>query len=114
MIVQSDEFKFSWLTANLLPLVLNGQVLIFVSRKEGVDALVANLQSSEYKVGGMHGDMSQGERDRVIRGYKKGDIKILIATDIAGISILLYNILVFKWSISTRAGYQEYPDCDQL
>jgi superfamily II DNA/RNA helicase len=65
-------------------LIANGQVLIFVGRKEGVDALVSNLQGDDFKVGGMHGDMTQGERDRVIRGYKKGDIRLMIATDIAG------------------------------
>lgn len=70
----------------------HGQVLIFVGRKEGVDALVSNLHNPDFKVGGMHGDMTQGERDRVIRGYKKGDIRLMIATDIAG--EILYHITI--------------------
>ena len=83
-VVPTHEYKYGWLTDRLPAFLRAGTIIIFVGRKEGVDGLTSSLVGVGYPVGGMHGDMMQGERDRVMRRFKKGDIKIMVATDIAG------------------------------
>ena len=41
----------------------------------------------------MHGDMDQGERDKVILGFKKGSFPVLVATDVAGESATALTML---------------------
>lgn len=91
-IVPSNEYKYTWLTSHLPAFLAAGTMIIFVGQKGGVDGLSANLVAEGFPVGGMHGDMLQGERDRVMRRFKKGDIKVLIATDIACILSLFFSL----------------------
>lgn len=70
-------------------------------------------------VGLLHGDMAQGDRDKVIGDFKKKQFPILVATDVAGnhgsgVSDILLN---FFWGVgecSSRAGHSLHQDCDQL
>ena len=57
--------------------------LIFCRTKRRVDELVNLLNNRGYKSEGLHGDLSQRERDYIMKGFRQGDIKVLIATDIA-------------------------------
>ena len=57
--------------------------LVFCRTKRRVDELVQLLNSRGYKSDGLHGDMSQRERDHIMNGFRNGDIKVLIATDLA-------------------------------
>lgn len=57
--------------------------LVFCRTKKRVDELVRLLNSRGYKSDGLHGDLSQRERDNIMNGFRYGDIKVLIATDIA-------------------------------
>lgn len=57
--------------------------LVFCRTKRRVDELVKLLTNRGYKSDGLHGDMSQRERDNIMNGFRNGDIKVLIATDIA-------------------------------
>ncbi len=57
--------------------------IIFSNTKSKVDELVAFLQKHNYSVDGLHGDLKQMVRDRVMGSFRAGNINILIATDVA-------------------------------
>lgn len=58
-------------------------VMIFANTKAMVDELVLFLQENQYKADGLHGDLKQMSRDRVMQSFRLGSIEILIATDVA-------------------------------
>jgi len=60
-----------------------GRLIIFCRTKKGVDELVASLQARGYMADGLHGDLSQMQRDRVMKKFREGKLEILIATDVA-------------------------------
>jgi ATP-dependent RNA helicase DeaD len=66
--------------------------LIFCNRKKGVDELVSHLQARGYFVEGLHGDMKQNVRDRVMSKFRNGKLEILVATDVAARGIDVENI----------------------
>ena len=60
-----------------------GRLIIFCRTKKGVDELVSSLQARGYMADGLHGDLSQTQRDRVMKKFREGKLEILIATDVA-------------------------------
>jgi ATP-dependent RNA helicase DeaD len=59
------------------------QALVFRRTKMGVDKLMLHLKRKGYEVEAIHGDMPQTRRDRVMSGFRKKLIPILIATNVA-------------------------------
>jgi ATP-dependent RNA helicase RhlE len=59
------------------------QVLVFVRTKHGADRLCKQLIKDGIRCTAMHGDKTQGARNRALTGFKEGKITALIATDIA-------------------------------
>lgn len=59
------------------------QVLVFVRKKEVADEVTRELNLSGLKTAVIHGGKSSGERSRALEGFKKGKIRVLVATDIA-------------------------------
>lgn len=57
--------------------------IIFLNTKRGVDELAVALQSSSYTTAGLHGDLKQSQRDRVMDSFRNKHIQILLATDVA-------------------------------
>ncbi|MBX6378539.1 MAG: DEAD/DEAH box helicase, partial [Clostridia bacterium] len=57
--------------------------LIFCRTKRGVDDLARTLQERGYAAQGLHGDMTQRERERVLNSFRHGSIEMLVATDVA-------------------------------
>ncbi|MEN6460682.1 MAG: DEAD/DEAH box helicase [Syntrophomonas sp.] len=57
--------------------------LIFCRTKKGADQLARVLNKRGYAADALHGDMSQRERDNVMERFRKGNIEILTATDLA-------------------------------
>ncbi|MDW7775123.1 MAG: DEAD/DEAH box helicase [Methanosarcinales archaeon] len=57
--------------------------LVFCNTKKRVDELVEDLKTKGYLAEGLHGDMQQNQRDRVMSKFRSGDIEILVATDVA-------------------------------
>ena len=57
--------------------------LIFCRTKHGVDELGESLMARGYAVETLHGDLSQVQRDRVMRKFRSGQADLLIATDVA-------------------------------
>lgn len=74
--------------------------LVFCNTKSQVDCLVELLKSRNYFADGLHGDMSQNQRDKVMYSFRKGTIDILVATDVAGRGIDVDNIeAVFNYDL---------------
>lgn len=74
--------------------------IIFCNTKKGVDEVVSKLQESDYIVEGLHGDFKQQHRDRVMQSFRKGHVKILVATDVAARGIDVKDIdIVFNYDI---------------
>ncbi|MCX7568605.1 DEAD/DEAH box helicase [Tumebacillus sp. DT12] len=66
--------------------------IIFCRTKRGVDELTDALISRGYLADGLHGDLSQAQRDRVMKKFRTSDIEILIATDVAARGIDVENV----------------------
>jgi ATP-dependent RNA helicase DeaD len=72
----------------------NQKMLVFSSTKASVDYLWKKLMSSGIRVGRMHGDMSQSQRENTLRDFKDGRINILCATDVAARGIHVEDISI--------------------
>ncbi len=57
--------------------------LVFCRTKHGAERLMKKLVSSGISAGSIHGNKSQNQRDRAIKGLKDGSLKVLVATDVA-------------------------------
>ena len=57
--------------------------LVFARTKHGAERLMKNLVKAGLKAASIHGNKSQGQRDRAIAGFKSGEIMVLVATDVA-------------------------------
>ena len=57
--------------------------LVFARTKHGAERLMKNLDRAGFAAGSIHGNKSQGQRDRAIKAFKSGEIKVLVATDVA-------------------------------
>lgn len=57
--------------------------LIFCNTKNMVDELAENLKKRGISAEGLHGDLSQAQRDTVMKRFRSGSMQILIATDVA-------------------------------
>ncbi len=74
--------------------------LVFCNTKRRVDELVDTLKSRGYLVDGLHGDMQQRQRDIVMSKFRKKEIEILVATDVAARGIDVGDIeAVFNYDI---------------
>ena len=59
------------------------QVLIFTKTKHGADRVGRNLASQKIKAGVIHGNKSQVQRQKALKSFKAGELRVLVATDIA-------------------------------
>jgi ATP-dependent RNA helicase DeaD len=74
--------------------------LVFCNTRAQVDNLVEHLKSRGYFADGLHGDMNQRQRDKVMSSFRTGTIEILVATDVAGRGIDVNDIeAVFNYDL---------------
>jgi len=59
------------------------QVLLFSKTKHGADKITRNLKSQNIRAAAIHGDKGQNQRQKVLQQFKNGEIRVLVATDIA-------------------------------
>jgi ATP-dependent RNA helicase RhlE len=59
------------------------RTLVFVRTKRGADRLVKKLSRQKIQAVAMHGNKSQGQRQRALAGFERGDHDTLVATDVA-------------------------------
>ncbi len=86
--VQNDD-KFDVLQ-RLLDEPTEGGTLIFGRTKHGVRRMGQRLERSGYRLGVLHGNLSQPQRDRVLRDFRSGKVPVLLATNVAarGLDVL--------------------------
>ncbi len=80
--------------------------IIFCNTKRMVDELAANLKDRGYQAEGLHGDMTQKQRDFVMNRFKNGSLEILIATDVAARGIDVDDLeAVFNYDVPQDIEY---------
>ncbi len=57
--------------------------LVFARTKHGAERLMKALDKAGFAAGSIHGNKSQGQRDRALAAFRKGSLKVLVATDVA-------------------------------
>lgn len=87
-----------------LSLVLDSQDfnkgIVFCSTKRGVDDLTTQLLSRGYQADALHGNLSQGQRDRVMQRFRSGAADLLVATDVAARGLDIDDVdLVINYDI---------------
>jgi ATP-dependent RNA helicase RhlE len=72
---------------DLLHHILNdkqiSQVLLFSKTKHGADKITKHLKTQNIRAAAIHGDKGQNQRQKVLQQFKDGEIRVLVATDIA-------------------------------
>ena len=58
-------------------------VIVFTRTKHGADSVTRNLAKTGYSVAAIHGNKSQNARQKALKGFRDGTVRILVATDIA-------------------------------
>jgi len=80
--------------------------LVFCNTKKQVDELTAALQGRGYFAEGLHGDMKQQQRDRVMHSFRNGKTDILVATDVAARGIDVDDVeAVFNYDVPQDDEY---------
>ena len=89
-------------TALVIQLISEGnweQVLVFTRTKHGANKLCKKMIANGITAAAIHGNKSQGARTKALAGFKKGEVRVLVATDIAarGLDIpLLPHVINFE------------------
>lgn len=82
------------------------KAMVFCNTKRKVDEVADLLQARGYLSEGLHGDMRQSQRNKVIEKFKKGHLEILVATDVAARGLDIENVeVVFNFDIPQDVEY---------
>ena len=74
--------------------------IIFCRMKREVDRLTEHLQAMGFLAEGLHGDLEQTDRERIVKSYRRGESKIMVATDVASRGLDVKNVShVFNFHI---------------
>ncbi|WP_462175102.1 DEAD/DEAH box helicase [Pseudoalteromonas gelatinilytica] len=91
-----DEDRKRELVSHMIGMKNWQQVLIFTRTKQTADVLAKEMCKDGLKTESIHGDKSQGARDKALQNFKSGATRVLVATDVAArgldISSLKYVI----------------------
>ncbi|MBS7528042.1 DEAD/DEAH box helicase [Fusibacter paucivorans] len=80
--------------------------IVFCNTKKRVDEVADMLQARGYLCDKIHGDMKQTLRINVINKFKRGDIELLVATDVAARGLDIDNVeAVFNYDMPTHEEY---------
>ncbi len=80
--------------------------VVFCNTKKGVEEVVEALQGRGYFAEGLHGDLKQVQRDRVMNSFRNGKADILVATDVAARGIDVDDVeAVFNYDIPQDDEY---------
>jgi len=92
-----------WALCRILDIEKPPQAMVFCSTKRMVDMLAHKLRAYGYSADGIHGDLSQTARDKVMSKFKSGKMKILIATDVAARGLDIEGVThVFNYDIPEK------------
>ncbi len=82
-LIPTDKRRKPELLLHLLKKLQWGQVLIFVKTRKGVETLIKTLQEHGYSADAIHGDKTQPARLRALDRFKRREVQLLVATDVA-------------------------------
>jgi superfamily II DNA/RNA helicase len=84
-----------------------GLTLVFVRTKRGADRLVKRLRGRAVEAVAMHGDKTQGQRERALARFERGEVDVLVATDVAarGIDVDGVSHVINFDAPADREGY---------
>lgn len=68
------------------------KVMVFGRTKHGIERLNKELEYRGFKVGAIHGNKSQGHRQRTLQSFKQNQIQVLLATDVASRGLDIENV----------------------
>ena len=69
-----------------------GKVLVFGRTKRGMDKLEKNLSGRGFNVAAIHGDKSQGQRQKALKRFRNNNVQALLATDVASRGLDIDNV----------------------
>lgn len=103
-LVTVDKKRKTELFSHLLKKHRWGQALIFVKTRNGVDALLETLLHQGFRAAAIHGDKAQAERLKALDGFKRGEVQLLVATDVAARGLDIDDLpLVVNFDLPTVA-----------
>ena len=82
-IIQVDHSNKAAFLAQLLKQEAVDRALIFTRTKHGADKVVKGLERAGIRAAAIHGNKSQNHRERVLAAFRSGEVRTLVATDIA-------------------------------
>jgi ATP-dependent RNA helicase len=90
-----EEWKFDTLT-DLYDSMTIAQAVVFVNTKKKVDWLAAKMRENSFTVCCVHGEMDHREREAITTGFRNGDFRVLITTDLwaRGIDVRQVSLVV--------------------
>uniref|UniRef100_A0A8C3WA79 RNA helicase n=1 Tax=Catagonus wagneri TaxID=51154 RepID=A0A8C3WA79_9CETA len=92
IIVTTEDEKRSHIQTFIESMSPKDKVIIFVSRKAVADHLSSDLGIRRISVESLHGNREQGDRERALKNFKTGKVRILIATDLASRGLDVHDI----------------------
>jgi len=93
--IDKDEWKFDTLV-ELYNNIDIQQCIIYCNKKQRVDELTTKMKEKNFTVSSMHGDMTQEQRDLIMREFRTGSSRVLITTDLLarGIDIQQVSLVI--------------------
>ncbi|RPB19811.1 putative ATP-dependent RNA helicase eIF4A [Terfezia boudieri ATCC MYA-4762] len=104
--VEKEEWKLDTLS-DLYETVTITQAVIFCNTRRKVDWLTEKLTARDFTVSAMHGDMDQNQRDLIMKEFRSGSSRVLIATDLLARGIDVQQVsLVINYDLpANRENY---------
>jgi len=93
--VEKEDWKFDTL-CDLYDTLTITQAVIFCNTRRKVDWLTEKMRKNNFTVASMHGDMTQDERDTIMKSFRSGENRVLITTDIwaRGIDVQQVSLVI--------------------
>jgi translation initiation factor 4A len=104
--VEKEDWKLDTLS-DLYETVTITQAVIFCNTRRKVDWLTDKLTARDFTVSAMHGDMDQSQRDIIMKEFRSGSSRVLIATDLLARGIDVQQVsLVINYDLpANRENY---------
>lgn len=84
-----------------------GSVIVFVEKQENADELMRQLMRNSYPCLALHGGIDQYDRDSIMNDFKKGEVRLLVATSVAARGLDVRDlILVVNYDVPSH--YEDY------
>merc|ERR1711983_310560 len=100
--VEREDWKLDTL-CDLYETLTITQAVIFCNTRRKVDWLTEKMHARDFTVSAMHGDMSQNERDVIMREFRSGSSRVLITTDLLARGIDVQQVsLVINYDLPTN------------